>query len=422
MKQSSQPQAPGTHSQADATAAFISAHRHDDVRALALQAHGLSGVDVPYALDQIAGWQTARRKLPSWAARDGVVYPPHLSMEQCSSEATARYKAGVASALLRRLGLDAHSMADLTGGFGVDFSFLAPLFSQATYVERVEALCHTATHNMAALGLAHARVVCAQAEDYLRAMQPATMIYLDPARRDTHGGRTVAMAQCQPDAQALLPLLLQKAQVVLVKLSPMLDWHKALADMEGHVAEVHIVATGGECKELLLALTPGAHAAAEVTCVNDEQRFAFSADGGCAAPVPLAAPLLPGGRKDDVPARPLFLYEPNASLMKGGCFAALCQAYGVRGIGMNSHLYLSEERVEAWPGRRFEVQAVCTMNRQALKRCLQGVEQASVAVRNFPLTAPQLRAKLRLKDGASHYVFATTDASGTHVILLCKRF
>lgn len=424
----------------DNTLLYIKEHRNDDVRQLALQAPRNTDIDLPFALDQIAGWQTARHKLPTWAATDGLIYPPHLSMEQCSSEQTAGYKVEV----LRRIFSSAApqateeatqateaqqtegseqmlSMVDLTGGFGVDFSYLAPHFAQATYVERNARLCQGAEHNFALLGLSHAQVVCAEAEQYVDEMQPVSLIYLDPARRDAQGGKTVAIAQCTPDVAALLPLLLKKAQAVMVKLSPMLDWHKAIVDLNNHIASIDIVATHGECKELLLVLRPQQSQEVRVTCVNDAQRFSFSTATPYASPVPLAQPLLQADEKWRNTQGTLYLFEPNAAIMKAGCFAALAQTYGVRAVGANSHLFVADHDISHFPGRRFAVTALSTLNKQALKTVLAGVTQANVAVRNFPLTAEALRKKLKLRDGSDRYLFATTDTAGTRLLFCCQQ-
>ena len=313
------------------------------------------------------------------------------------------------------------SMVDLTGGFGVDFSFLAPHFAQATYVERNARLCQGAEHNFALLGLNHAQVVCAEAEQYIDEMQPVSLIYLDPARRDAQGGKTVAIAQCTPDVAALLPLLLKKAQAVMVKLSPMLDWHKAIVDLNNHIASIDIVATHGECKELLLVLRPQQSQEVRVTCVNDAQRFSFSTATPYASPVPLAQPLLQADEKWRNTQGTLYLFEPNAAIMKVGCFAALAQTYGVRAVGANSHLFVADHDISHFPGRRFAVTALSTLNKQALKTVLAGVTQANVAVRNFPLTAEALRKKLKLRDGSDRYLFATTDTVGTRLLFCCQQ-
>ena len=269
------------------TAEFIREYRERDIRQLALQANRFPDVDMPYALDQIQGWQIARRKLPKWAACDGVIFPPHLSMEQCSSEPTAQYKLNLAmewttlnselsTQNCRRQQFKTQNskfktstrMTDLIGGFGVDFSFTSCAFAAATYVERNEQLCHIVEHNLPLLGLNNATVVCADAVEYLSTVEPQTMLFLDPARRDEHGAKTVMLADCTPDVVQLLPKLLEKSRFTMLKLSPMLDWHKAVDDLHGTVREVHIVSVGGECKELLLVLSKVVESELKVYCAD----------------------------------------------------------------------------------------------------------------------------------------------------------
>lgn len=456
----------------DKTREFVAMHRDEDVRELALKAKRVDGLDLPLALDQIAGWQIASKKLPQWASCEGIVYPPHISMEQCSSQFTAQYKSEITQTLLvpsatvhARVSDSAESdmqtaksalhlsdsaesdtqeaktglrmsdsgesdtlvakraMADLTGGFGVDFSYLARGFSQATYVERQRHLCELAEHNMAALGLDQARIVCGDGVEYLSQMDPVDFIYLDPARRDEHGSRTYAIEDCTPNVLELRDLLLAKSRFTLVKLSPMLDWRKAVVDFDGAVREVHIVATGNECKELLLVLGRPAQAnardsvdgagsyrrlAPHVFCVNDDQRIDYDS-------AEYTQGLRIGGRP--LPDAKRYLYEPNASIMKAGCFDLVEERFGVTQIGPSSHLFVSEQQIADFPGRGFAIEAVGSMNKKDTKRLLNGVKQANIAVRNFPLTAPQLRKKLKLADGGTVYLFGTTMQGGGHVLL-----
>ena len=422
--------------------AFIRAHRTDDVRSLALKMPRGEGLDATVALEQIAGWQAARRKLPSWAANDAIVYPRHLSMEQCSSESTARYKAAVAARLfgLKDSGTEADAkacpaahkegkpllMADLTGGLGVDFAFLAPLFRRAVYNERDSRLCDVARHNFKALGLEGAEVVNGEAETTLDALPHLDLLFLDPARRDGNGSKTVAIADCSPDVAALLPRLLAKADRLMLKLSPMLDWHKAVADLQGSVAEVHIVGTGGECKELLLVCDNAEHATVDVTCANGPERFAFSMATGHATddkdrPVSLPPLFDTSELTGAAEGGSLFLYEPNATVMKAGCFGLLASRFGLQAIGRDSHLFVSRQPVEGFPGRGFAVKACSTMNRHILKAMLGGVKKANVAVRNLPLSADALRRKLGVADGGETYIFGTTAADSSHIVLLCGK-
>ena len=415
-----------------ATRGFIKKHADDDVKALALKAHGVEGVDLRCALDQIAGRQTARQKLPTWAAIDGIVYPPHISMEQCSSEATALYKQN----LTKDISLTSHPspltsiMVDLTGGFGVDFSFMARNFSKAIYVERQRHLCDIARENFQLLGIKQAEVVCGEAEAYLETMPHADLIYLDPARRDATGARTFAISDCTPDAVSLRNKLLNKADRILLKLSPMLDWRKAVSDLgEENVSEVHIVSVNNECKELLVVMMAEETAEVKVVGVDIEVRgekrevreitFEVFLEGrgkrvehsSTFYPLPSTLPKIPS----------TLLYEPNSSIMKIGCFDEIAERFGVCQVANNSHLFLSDHEVEDFPGRSFDIVATTTMNKRELKAALADVKSANIAVRNFPLSVAELRKRLKLKDGGDTYIFATTDADNQHILYICKK-
>lgn len=398
------------------TAEFIREYRERDIRQLALQANRFPDVDMPYALDQIQGWQIARRKLPKWAACDGVIFPPHLSMEQCSSEPTAQYKLNLAMEWASRVG-HASRMTDLTGGFGVDFSFTSCAFAAATYVERNEQLCHIVEHNLPLLGLNNATVVCADAVEYLSTVELQTMLFLDPARRDEHGAKTVMLADCMPGVVRLLPKLLEKSRFTMLKLSPMLDWHKAVDDLQGTVREVHIVSVGGECKELLLVLSTVVESELKVYCADlstaSDTSSLFVYTPGSSAPVANSTFNI---------QHSTFLFEPNASIMKAGCFDELAAAYGVSPVSRNSHLFLSDEPIEDFPGRSFVVERVTTMNRGELRKALVGIEKANIATRNFPLTVAELRKRLKIKDGGDVYIFATTTAEGEHLLLISRKY
>ena len=434
------------------TAEFIQEYREKDTRQLALQSARFPDVDMPYALDQIKGWQTARRKLPTWAACDGIVYPPHLSMEQCSSEPTAQYKLNLAMEWARRVD-HASSMTDLTGGFGVDFSFTSCAFASATYVERNAQLCHMVEHNLPLLGIDNAKVVCADAVDYLSTLDMQTMIFLDPPRRDQHGAKTVMLADCTPDVVQLLPQLLKKSRFTMLKLSPMLDWHKAVEDLHGMVREVHIVSVGGECKELLLVLSEEIESELKVFCADLEAGGGSgeaglsggSSSSSCSSlssepsfPRTPSSPSTPSlsaslfvyapGSSSPAPNSKLktqnskFLHEPNASIMKAGCFDELAATYGVSPVSRNSHLFLSAEPVDGFPGRSFSIERVTTLNKRELRQALAGIEKANIATRNFPLSVAELRKRLKLKDGGDVYIFATTTAEDEHLLLISHKY
>ncbi len=413
------------------TQEFITQNLDADIRDLALRHAGRTDIDLHYALDQIAGRRTAQTKLPMWVATDGIIYPPHISMEQCSSEQTAMYKAKVAQRLIAELPVrpvlppTPTTLIDLTGGFGVDFSYMARAFGRAVYIEQQSHLCAVSRHNMALLGLTQAEVVCGDCTQIIEEMDDVTMFYADPARRDARGGRTFAISDCTPDITAMRDTLLGKACFTMVKLSPMLDWRKAVADMGGCVGEVHIVSVANECKELLLVMSRKYASLERICCVNDGQTFSFTPEEAANATLShnpqTPQPHNPTTVKPHSPITEKYLYEPNASLMKAGCFALIAQRYGCRQVGADSHLFVSRQKIPHFPGRGFDIRAITTMNKRELKAALGGTGQANVSVRNFPLTADALRKRLKLKDGGDTYIFGTTTADSRHVLIICEK-
>ena len=416
----------------EATKQFALAHADDDVRQLALQGCRDANVDLTVSLQQISGRQAARHKVPSWAAIDDIVYPVHLAMEQCSSEATARYKARLMAGVLNLVSpakpmSPYKKMIDLTGGFGIDFAFLCELFDEGVYVERDEALCAIAHHNFQLLSRPGSfSVVNAEAEEFLHRLEEhVTLIFLDPARRDGRGGRTYGISDCTPNVLPLLEELLRKADYVLLKLSPMLDWRKAVSDVgREHVEQVHIVAMGGECKELLMLLSAKGAVQPLLVCSNDDCQETFPLFGDSEAymvnranGLNITAALEPHGPQKNCS----FLYEPHAALMKAGVFSELAQRYGVTPLAPNSHLFIADMPVEGFPGRSFQIEDVSTMNKKELKEKVMPLSQANISVRNFPIGVDALRKKLKLNEGGSNYLFATTLSDGRHVIIICQK-
>lgn len=392
------------------TLAFIRTHRSDDTRVLALQAKKYAKVDMTEAIVQIAGRQIAEKKIPSWAEREDIRYPQHLSMEQCSSEVTARYKASLA---------EGESFTDLTGGFGVDCAFIASRFRQADYVERQEALCELAAHNFALLGLNQIKVHHADGIDYLQQMEPVDCLYLDPARRNNHGGKTIAISDCEPDVSQIESLLVEKGKLVMVKLSPMLDVTLAIQTLK-HISQVHIVAVDNECKELILLLknadkdTENTTGKEIVICCEQAVNnlltipftFTLSEEKNAVCEYACQA-----GK---------YLYEPGASLLKAGAYRLIGSRYNVKKLHPNSHLYTSDTLID-FPGRSFQVEAVSGFGKKELKTFLQGMERANITVRNFPSSVAELRKKLKLKEGGDTYLFATTLKGEEKVLIKCAK-
>lgn len=490
-----------------ATLDFIRQHQDDDVRQLAFLGSKYPEVDMPFALDQIRGRKMARVKLPRWASIDGIIYPPHISMEQCSSEQTALYKAELAA---RLLGLSPSSsengeekdkesenasnlhlsencefagkgavdsefakneatckkqqilteseenvneikeephegdfseetgFVDLTGGFGVDFSYIASrLGVKSMYVERQTHLCEAAKENFGRLGLKNAIVKNGDGIEVLHSFaskkeaaaseslgitedQPQSLlktnlglklIFIDPARRDDAGNKVVSLKDCTPDVTLLQEEMLSKADYVIIKLSPMLDWHRAVSELNC-VQEVHIISVNNECKELLLVLSARNMGNLRIYCVNDAQSFVCEESDMESSSVKIAPFTLEEMQ---------YLYEPNASLMKAGCFGVLSERYGARMLSKNSHLFVNCEPIAVFPGRSFRIIAVSSFNKKELKRHLSGITKANIAIRNFPLSVAELRKRLKLKDGGETYIFATTLSDESHVLVITEK-
>ena len=489
-----------------ATQDFIRQHQDDDVRQLAFLGSKYPEVDMPFALDQIRGRKMARVKLPRWASLEGIIYPPHISMEQCSSESTALYKAELAARLLGQPvpssenekecekasnshfskicefasegAVDSESaknegtcrkeqiltktgenvnetkekaheedfseeieFVDLTGGFGVDFSYIAArLGMKSMYVERQAHLCEAAKENFERLGLKNAIVKNGDGIEVLHSFHPKKddaasaddslgitydqsrsllktklglkIIFIDPARRDDAGNKVVSLKDCTPDVTVLQEEMLSKADYVIIKLSPMLDWHRAISELS-HVREVHIISVNNECKELLLVLSArNMGGNLRIYCINDAQSFVCEELDMETSSVKIAPSTLEEMR---------YLYEPNASLMKAGCFGVLSERYDVRMLSKNSHLFVSQAPIEAFPGRSFRIIAVSSFNKKELKRHLSGITKANIATRNFPLSVAELRKRLKLKDGGETYIFATTLSDESHVLVITDK-
>lgn len=490
-----------------ATLDFIRQHQDDDVRQLAFLGSKYPEVDMPFALDQIRGRKMARVKLPRWASIDSIIYPPHISMEQCSSEQTALYKAELAA---RLLGLSPSSsengeekekesenasnlhlseicefaskgavdsefakneatcekqqilteskenvneikeephegdfseetgFVDLTGGFGVDFSYIASrLGVKSMYVERQAHLCEAAKENFGRLGLMNAIVKNGdgievlhsfaskkeaaasdslgitedQSRSLLKTNLGLKLIFIDPARRDDAGNKVVSLKDCTPDVTLLQEEMLSKADYVIIKLSPMLDWHRAVSELNC-VKEVHIISVNNECKELLLVLSARNMGNLRIYCVNDAQSFVCEESDMESSSVKIAPSTLEEMQ---------YLYEPNASLMKAGCFGVLSERYGARMLSKNSHLFVSRDLIAVFPGRSFRIIAVSSFNKKELKRHLSGITKANIATRNFPLSVAELRKRLKLKDGGETYIFATTLSDESHVLVITEK-
>lgn len=389
-----------------ATCTFIRQHLKDNPANLALQAGRYPLVNMPQAVTQIAALQIAEAKLPTWYRTEGIVFPPHLPMEQCSSELTARHKASL---------VKGKSLVDLTGGFGIDCYFLSQHFEHTDYVERQEELCRLATHNYARLNAANISVHHSDSIAFLQNISEVDCIFIDPARRNAQGGKVVALADCEPNVVQLEETMLQKAKQVLIKLSPMLDLSLACQELK-HIAAVHVISVNNECKELLIELQRTApersvifHATQLFTNGKGAKSVSFTREEEQQAVCPLTTEV----KK--------YLYEPNTSLLKAGAYKLLGARYGLEKLHPSSHLYTSDTLLTDFPGRCFEVEKTAGFGKKELKEGLEGISQANLTIRNFPGSVNELRKRLKLKEGGATYLFATTLADERKVLIKTKK-
>lgn len=384
----------------ETTRQFIRENLNADVPTLALKKAPV-GTDVSLALRQIEARQLLRKKVPSWSDNEDLLFPAHLSIEQCSSEAAALYKANL---------LQGDSFADLTGGLGVDAYFIMQHFVRTEYVELQSELCALARHNFSTFGK-NIEVKNETAETYLAHCAPKDCIFIDPARRDANGRKTVSISDCSPDVVALQDLLLEKAGKVMVKLSPMLDISKALEELHS-VKEVHVVAVANECKELDLVMERGFQGLPRFVCVNlltDQPELRFTMEEERNSQERIAEGVAS------------YLYEPNPAVMKAGCFRLLSERYDIHKLHRNSHLFTSEWLNQDFPGRIFEVEGWAPYNKKLRNGLLSDVRKASIAVRNFPLSVAELRKALKMDDGDETYLFATTLKGERKVVIRTKK-
>lgn len=385
------------------TWAFIHAHQNDDVRALALQAKKYPNVDIPTAIIQIAGRKVASEKVPSWAKIEDIIYPKHISLEQCSSETTAHYKAGLISG---------DSFVDLTGGFGIDCALLSSQFKTSTYVERQTELCKIATHNFPLIGLNHIQVVNEDGVVFLNKMNPTDWIFLDPARRNEQGGKTVSIVDCEPNVKEIEELLLHKATKIMVKLSPMLDLSLALKDLI-NTSEIHIISVNNECKELLLILSNEKADQTPIHCINfttqEKQSFWFTREQEQECDCTYTSNLKQ------------YIFEPNASILKAGGYRSIASLFQIEKLHPNSHLYTSDKPITNFPGRTFRIVSQSTFNKKEIKQKLGDLKKANITVRNFPASVAELRKRTKLEEGGSTYLFATTLYNEQKILIRCEK-
>ena len=380
---------------------FVLEHGNDDPAELLLAAHRWPDVDVRRAARIIEARQRIRGKLPSWHAHPELDYPGSLPLEQCSSEETALYKQAFVP--------EGGRIADLTGGLGVDCWAMSQSAAEAHYCERNAGLCAAARHNYPLLGAANVSV---HEGDGIVWLEQDTagfdLIYLDPARRDGAARRVYDISDCEPNLLEVKDLLLQHAPRVLAKISPMADISRTLAQMP-EIRELHIVAAGGEVKELLLLLenTPSAEEPL-IVAAEGGIRFAFHPAEEPAAQV----------RYADCVGK--YLFQPSKALRKAGAFRLLSHRFGVAKLAPSTHLYTADVPVDGFPGKCFTVEEVIPWGKSAIQDLRSRFDRIELTALNFPLATDALRQRLGIPGGGASHLFATTLMNKDKVLIRCK--
>ncbi len=368
---------------------LIKKYENEDVKKLALNKYAFVNQDAIFMLSQIKGRQIAKQKIPYWYQNEEIVYPLHLSMEQASSEVTAKFKAG----LLK----DIKSFADLTGGLGVDFSFVSQKAESSHYVESNKYLCELAENNFKQLNLKNYTIHNTNAELFIDNTSKLDVIYIDPARRNNSGKKVFRIEDCQPNIIELQDTLLQKSNQVLIKFSPLLDISLAEKSLK-NISHIYAISVENECKELLFILkdmpTDTENIAVNLHKNGMSDIFTFNKNKDTSV-----------NFAENVQD---YLYEPNSSIMKIGAFNQITNAYPVLKLEKNSHLYTSKEIVNNFPGRIFKVTEKIIPNKKNIKELIQRIPKANLTVRNFPSTVNKIRKEWGLKEGGEHYIFATS--------------
>jgi len=391
--------------------AFISTNENTDVRELALKAHLYPDLPIPLIISQLTARKKAKVKLPSFYTQKNIIYPPQLSLEQCSSEQAAVFKANL---------LAGEILIDMTGGFGIDAYFFSKNFKKVIYIEQNEALAAIAKHNFEVLKAENIEVICGDGVAFLESFtEKADYIYLDPARRDSVNHKVVLLQDCEPNILAIMPLLFGKLKEktsnkesgkIVLKTSPMLDIDLAVKELT-HVGKVMVLAIENECKEVIYFLSASQENLLRIETVNITKNkvhfFDFERLTDENTVVNYALPQK-------------YLYEPNAAILKAGGFKSVANYYHLAKLHINSHLYTSENLVANFAGRTFEIQAIKKLDKKELQKYIPE-NKANITARNFPLSVEEIRRKIGIKDGGNVFLFATTDYENKKIILVCKK-
>ncbi|MEX0996044.1 MAG: class I SAM-dependent methyltransferase [Flavobacteriaceae bacterium] len=373
---------------------FIDTNLNQDLVKLTLKGSPFPYVSIQEISIQIQGKLKAKDKLPTWFKTKEIYYPPKLHIEQTSSETTAKYKSKLVSG---------DTIADLTGGFGVDTFYFSKKFNETSHFETNKELSKIASHNFSILS---PKIRCHNDDGILAIKNKKyDVIYIDPSRRNEIKGKVFYLSDCLPNVIIHLDYLLERCTTLMIKTSPMFDISAGLNELH-NVYEIHVVALKNEVKELIWLIEKGRESTVNIITVN----LLETSDEVFEAPLNLSS-------KTNYSLPKKFLYEPNAAIMKSGLFDALCLKFPIEKLAPSSHLFTNDDLID-FPGRRFEISEVIPYAKAEMKKALFGIK-ANISTRNFPETVSGLKTKWKIKDGGDLYLFFTTNKDKMKVVLKC---
>jgi THUMP domain-like len=383
---------------------YILENENVDEKKILLSKKEILGIPSVVIANQISRRRKAKLKLPTWYQTKGIVYHSNLALEQSSSEATAKFKTQIVNDLIK----NRKSMVDLTGGFGVDSFFFAQAFDQVKYVEPNKELVEIVTHNHLQLQTSNLQHHSQTAEEFLENTNSKfDLLFLDPSRRDESNRKVFKLADCVPSITKLQPKLFEKVDFILLKASPLLDIQQGLREIT-NVKKVFIVSVENECKELLFFADQNFSGEPTIEAVNLNQEgvvketFLFLVSDEKKSEAKFSKPLT-------------YLYEPNASILKAGAFKLISSHFSIFKLHTNTHLYTSQDRIPNFPGRTFKIEKIDPTDKELKMLLSDG--KANVATRNYPLSAEELKKKLKLKDGGEKFVIGFSGEDKKYIVV-----
>ncbi|MQP53513.1 MULTISPECIES: class I SAM-dependent methyltransferase [unclassified Flavobacterium] len=378
---------------------FINENLNTDSTKLALKKNLFPEVSYAEIINQIIAKKKAKDKLPTWFSTENIIYPEKISIEQTSSETTAKYKASLVSG---------EKLIDCTGGFGIDDYYFSKVFKYLIHCELNSDLSKIVKHNCEVLKVSNIECHQGDSTKILEQLnQKFDCIYIDPSRRNDAKGKVFMLADCLPNVVELQDFYYQFTNTLLIKTAPILDLHAGLLELK-NVAEIHVVAVDNEVKELLWKIEKDFTESPEIIAVNIEKekqtitRIESSKNYSARYSLPKK-----------------YVYEPNASLMKSGAFEAVSELFLVNKLHQHSHLYTSDEIVE-FPGRKFSIDAIVPFQKKEISAYIQG-KKMNVSTRNFPIKPEEIKKKYKIQDGGTIFAFFTTNMNNEKIILLCTK-